>query len=649
MFNHLFAPLSLRNVSLSNRICFMAHRTNFGQRGRLTDRHITYYRRRARGGCGLIILGELSLHPHDRPWETLIQTYHPQALKDLRKITQSIHDFDTAIFAELSHHGFQSSGAITRREVWGPSAVSDIVFGETAKVMEPEDLLEITGAFSEAAVVAREARMDGLEIDLGPESLLRQFLSPLSNHRQDEYGGNLENRMRLPLEVISRVRQAVGGDFPLGVRLCLDERFWSGITPQESLEVAVRLEETGLVDFIQASWGTYYNLYLVPASMHTPLDFILEQSEQLKSRVRLPVFVGSPIEFPGQANRVLAEGKADGIGFVRALICDPDLAAKAKAGRLEDIRHCVKDNQGCIGRVNQSKRLGCILNPQVGYETPAGDGCPGTARKTKKVMVIGAGPAGMKAALTAWERGHTVTLYERAQAVGGQVNLARLGAGRSSLNGVTRYLKHQLEQNGILIRTGEEVTPELVREKSPDAVVVATGSRPDPQPFPGSYGPPSVLSVWEVLTETFPVGDRVLYIDETGGHRAAGTAERLADQGKKVDIITSELFVGIELASLGDLYLTRQRLLQKGVTFTTDAVIDEIQGTRVEAHDLYTDRPLIYQDYDTVILDVPQRAEVDLYRQLKGQVKELYRIGDCLAPRTIEMAIFEGAKIGENL
>ena len=333
----------------------------------------------------------------------------------------------------------------------------------------------------------------------------------------------------------------------------------------------------------------------------------------------------------------------------RALICDPDLAAKAKAGRLEDIRHCVKDNQGCIGRVNQSKRLGCILNPQVGYETPAGDGRPAPARKTKKVMVIGAGPAGMKAALTAWERGHTVTLYEKEQAVGGQVNLAYLGAGRSSLTGVTRHLKHQLEQNGILILTGVEVTPELVREKSPDAVVVATGSRPDTKPFPGTYGPPSVLGVWDVLSDKFPVGDRVLYIDETGGHRAVGTAERLADQGKKVDMVTSELFIGLELAPLGDLYLSRQRLLQKGVTFLTDVVVDAIQGTRVEAHDLYTDRPLIYQDYDTVILDVPQRAEVSLYRQLKGQVKELYRIGDCLAPRTIEMAVFEGWTIGENL
>ena len=174
--------------------------------------------------------------------------------------------------------------------------------------------------------------------------------------------------MRLPLEVIAGVRQAVGGDFPVGVRLCADERFWSGIAPPESLEVAARLEETGQVDYIQSSLGTYYNLHLVLASMHTPMGHTVELAGQLKSRVKLPVFVGYQIAFPAMAESVLAEGKADAVGFVRALICDPDLAAKGRAGRLEDIRRCVKDNQGCIGRVSQSKALGCILNPRVGFE-----------------------------------------------------------------------------------------------------------------------------------------------------------------------------------------------------------------------------------------------------------------------------------------
>jgi hypothetical protein len=433
------------------------------------------------------------------------------------------------------------------------------------------------------------------------------------------------------------------------VRLCVDERFWSGIAPPESLEMAFRLEETGQIDYIQASLGTYYNLHLVLASMHTPMGHTIEIAEQVKSRVTLPVFAGYQVAFPEMAETVLEVGKADAIGFVRDLICDPDLAVKAKTGRLEDIRHCVKDNQGCIGRISQSKALGCILNPRVGFEPLQEGDRPVPPPKLKRVMVIGAGPAGLMAGLTARERGHEVTIYEREKDTGGQVNLARLGAGRGKLGGVTWYLEQTLDKNGILIKTGIEVTPEVVKEQAPDVVIVAVGSRPDPKPFPGSYGPPSVLSVWDVLSKKYPVGDRVLYIDETGGHRAAGTAERLADLGKKVDIVTGELFIGIELASLGDLYLTRQRLLQKGVAFTTDVVIDEIQGTRVEAHDLYTDRPLIYRDYDTIVLDVPQIAEENLYRQLKGQVKELYRIGDCLAPRTIEMAVFEGWKIGENL
>ncbi|MCU0578820.1 MAG: NAD(P)/FAD-dependent oxidoreductase, partial [Desulfobacterota bacterium] len=550
MYDQLFASLQLRGLTLPNRICFLAHRTNFGRDGRLTDRHIAYYRRRARGGCGLIILGELSLHANDLPWETLIRTYQPEAVSDLQRLTRAVHEFETPVFAQLTHHGFQSSGALTRREVWGPSALADIVFGETAKAMEPEDLAETVEAFSQGALVAREAGFDGLEIDLGPESLLRQFLSPLSNHRLDDYGGSLENRLRLPLEVIAGVRRVVGEEFPIGVRLCADERFWSGIAPPESLEMAALLEETGQVDYLQSSLGTYYNLHLVLASMHTPMGHTIELAGQLKSRIQLPVFAGYQIAFPAMAETVLAEGKADAVGFVRALICDPDLARKAQDGRPEEIRHCVKDNQGCLGRINQSKVLGCILNPRVGFEALEDENSPVPAPPRKKVLVVGAGPAGLMAGLTAGERGHQVTIYEREKVGGGQINLACRGAGRGNLAGVSRYLLRQVKKKGIAFETGVEVTPELVREQSPDAVIVAAGSRPDPRPFPGSYGPPSVLSVWDVLAEKYPIGSRVLYIDETGGHRAAGTAERLADQGKKVDIVTSELFVGIELSSL---------------------------------------------------------------------------------------------------
>ena len=249
----LFEPLHLGNAKLPNRVCFLAHRTNFGRKGRINDKHIAYYRRRAMGGCGLIILGELSIHPADYPWEGMIETYHPHAGDDFKRLTDAVHAFDTPIFAQLNHHGFQSNGARTRRETWGPSAVADVVFGEVCKPMESEDITEVVAAFAEAARRAKAGGFDGIEIDMGPESLLRQFLSPMSNHRRDEFGGSLENRMRFAVEVIQAVRDAVGNGFALGIRLCIDERFWGGIEPEESLQVARAIETSGKVDFIQAA------------------------------------------------------------------------------------------------------------------------------------------------------------------------------------------------------------------------------------------------------------------------------------------------------------------------------------------------------------------------------------------------------------
>jgi mycofactocin system FadH/OYE family oxidoreductase 2 len=649
MFDHLFSKLQLGNVEIPNRICFLAHRTNFAAKGRLTERHIAYYARRARGGCGLIILGELSIHAGDYPHEHMIEAYNPDSVKDFRRLTTAVHAHGTPIFAQLNHHGFQSSGAITRKEIWGPSAESDIVFGETAKPMEPEDLETLVDAFSAGACTARDGGFDGVEIDMGPESLLRQFLSPLSNHRQDEYGGSLENRMRLPLEVIGGVRKAAGEDFTVGIQLCADERFWGAITPDESRRFAERFAAEGRADFIGVSVGTYYNLYLVLASMHTPLGSTVDVARQIKGAVSIPVMASYQIHSPDMAEGILEEGQADLIGFVRPLICDPDFPLKARQGRQGEIRYCARDNKGCVGRVHLSRTLGCIQNPEVGNEPmdEKPSGAPPFGKK--RIMVIGGGPAGLEAARTARERGHEVILYEREALIGGQINLIGKRPGRQAMEAVIRYLGHMLERLQIPIITGREVTADFVFEEHPDAVIVATGSRPKPRPVSGEYGPPCVLNVWEVLKEQFPVGQRVLFIDENGGHHASATAELLADQGKKIDMVTSDLFVGVELAPLGDLHLTRQRLLQKGVTFMPDVVIDRIEGNKAVGHDIYTNARLFLEGYDCIILDMGNVPEDALYFQLKGGVKELYRIGDCVAPRGIDMAVLEGRKAGEML
>ncbi|MFZ0451609.1 MAG: FAD-dependent oxidoreductase [Desulfatiglandaceae bacterium] len=662
MFDHLFNPMSFGKVSLPNRVCFLAHRTNFSQKGRFTDRHVAYYRRRAQGGCGLIILGELCIHQNDRPWATLIDAYRPDVVQDYRKLTTAVHEFGTRVFAQLCHYGFQSNGAITRQAVWGPSAISDIAFGETAKAMEVEDMAVLVEASSRAAVLARDGGFDGLEIDMGPESLLRQFLSPLSNFRQDDYGGTLENRMRLPLEVIDGVRKAVGDDFTVGIRLCADEKFWGAITLEESRQFVQQFETEGHVDFINVTVGTYYNLYLIFPSMHTAPGFTIETAEEMKKAVTIPVIASHQVDFPQMAEDILSEGHADAVGLVRSLICDPDAPKKAREGRVKDIRYCVRDNEGCIGRVTRFKTLSCIQNPDVGneeFESEKSEGKNGKAeeresrnRKSiiqKRVMVVGAGPAGLEAALVAREKGHKVTVYEKEDVIGGQVNLATKGAGRLGMGEIIRYLQHMLERLKVPIITGIEVTQQFVLREKPDAVIVATGSKPHPRPVAGEYGPPLVLNVHEVLADGMPIGARVLFIDENGGHHATATVELLADQGKRVDMITSDLFVGVELGPLGDLYLTRQRLLQKGVTFTTDVVLDEIDDKRAKAHYIYTNEPLVLDGYDTIVLDMGNEVVDRLYKQLKGQMKELYRIGDCVAPRGIDMAILEGKKVGEIL
>ena len=458
-----------------------------------------------------------------------------------------------------------------------------------------------------------------------------------------------ENRLRLPLAVLQAVRKAVGRDYPVGVRLCVDEKFWGGITPEESIPMAQELVETGNTDFLHATLGTYYNLYLNMASMHTPEGHTIELAQQLKENVPVPVIAADHIQFPHMAESVLSDGKADAIGCVRALICEPDLVVKMKAGDTDTIRPCLKDNQGCIGRINQGKALGCIFNPEVGYESSTADPTVRKSETRKKIMVVGAGPAGMEAALTAAQRGHDVSLFESAAVIGGQVVTAAKGAGRNQLGRLVDYYRKRLDETGTTIHTETLVTSEVVKNLDPDALIVATGARASEKPFPGEYGPPRVLNVPDILNESYTVGNKVLFIDENSGHHATATVEYLAEQGKMVDMVTAESFIGIELAPLGDLYLTRQRLLQKGVTFTMDVRVDQIQGTIVKAHNIHTHEPIVFDDYDTVILDAGNVVNDLLYRELKDPVKEIYRIGDCVAPRGIDMAILEGRRVGEKL
>jgi mycofactocin system FadH/OYE family oxidoreductase 2 len=652
MFPNLFSPLKIGTVEVKNRISFQPHLTNFAVDCLPSERHMYYWGERAKGGAGLIITEEMSVHPTDRAYEKLIDVYHPEVLPGFKKITDYVHQYDAKIFAQVNHNGQQCDGMISRLPVWAPSPVPDILFRETPKEMEHEDIEEVARFFYRSAIHVREGGFDGIEIQFGHSSLARQFLSPLTNHRSDEYGGSLENRMRAPLKFIAAVRKAVGNDFTLGIRMCADEMIPGGLDLGQVQEIGALFEASGLIDFMDLSIATFYNLYLVEGSMHTPLGYTIPLAAGMREKLKLPVFCTGRINDPVMAEKVLAAGQADMIGMCRGLICDPFLPKKAYEGHLDDIRYCVADNQGCIGRMGVNKSLGCIQNPAVGEEKQWGEGTLEKAAIKKKVFIVGGGPGGMWAAKMAGRRGHNVTLFDRNEALGGQLLTAMKGSGRDEIGVIIRNEKDQVSKSGAQVKLGVEVTAEQVMAEKPDVVIIATGSQPKEHPVGGADGP-SVFNVWQVLNGQAQVGQKVCLIDYDGHHRATSTAEFLADQGKTVHIITSSLFVGAELGPTQDLYLSRQRLLKKGVSFTPDIAVMEVGGETgakaIKGFNVYSNIWEEWGPFDSIVLAMGQKSDDSLYTSLKGKVPELYRIGDSVAPRKVDMAIWEGHKLGREI
>ncbi|HJV35236.1 mycofactocin system FadH/OYE family oxidoreductase 2 [Geomonas sp.] len=652
MFPNLFSPLKIGTTEVKNRISFQPHLTNLAIGNLPSERQMYYWGERAKGGAGLIITEELTVHPTDMAYEKLIDVYHSEVIPGFKKITDYVHQYDAKIFAQLNHNGQQGDGSLSRLPVWAPSPVPDVLFRETPKEMEPEDIEEVARYYALSAIHSREGGFDGLEMQFGHSSLARQFLSPLTNFRTDEYGGSLENRMRAPLKFISAVRKAVGNDFTLGIRMCADEMIPGGLDLAQVQEICALFEASGLIDFMDLSIATFYNLYLVEGSMHTPLGYTIPLAAGIREKIKLPVFCTGRINDPVMAEKVLASGQADMIGMCRGLICDPYLPKKAFEGRMDDIRYCIACNQGCIGRIGMNKTIGCVQNPAVGREKAWGEGTLEKAAVRKKVMVVGGGPAGMWASKMAGRRGHDVTLVDKNENLGGQVLIGMKGVGRDEFGVIARNEKSQVDKAGVKVKLGVEVTAEKVLAEKPDVVVIATGSQPKSHPVGGADGP-AIFNVWQVLNNEAELGDNVCLIDYDGHHRATATAELLANQGKKVHMITSSLFIGAELGPTQDLYLTRQRLLQKGVTFTPDIAVIEVAGEKgaktVKGFNVYSNIWDEWGPYDSLVLAMGQKADDALYLELKGKVPELYRIGDSVAPRKVDMAIWEGHRVGREI
>jgi 2,4-dienoyl-CoA reductase (NADPH2) len=651
-FRLLLSPARLGPVVVRNRIVFSAHLTNFAEDGRPSAQHAAYYEARAAGGAGLIVTEEHSTHPTDWPYEKLIHGFSPEVIPGYRRITEGVHRHDTPIFAQINHNGGQGSGLYSRLPVWAPSPIADPLFREVPKAVTTAEIAEIVAGYANVAEHCRRGGFDGVELQCSHSSIVRGFLSPATNVRTDAYGGSLEGRSRLLFEIVAAVREAIGPGLALGVRLCGDELIDRGTTIEDAVAVARRLEAGGLVDYLNTSIGVATaTLFMIEASMQVPPGYALWIASALRRAVDLPVIGVGRLKDPLQAERALAEGHADLIGVVRGQIADPDFAAKTRAGTSSTIRICLSCNQECVGRMGLNRWLGCIENPRTGREAQP---LLGPTRR-RRVLVVGAGAAGLQTAIAAARRGHQVEVVEAASVAGGQVREAASVPSRAELGDLVRNQLAELRALGVPIRYETTADRSFVVAAGADVVVVATGARPARPWWAGSS--PQVVDVRDVITGRVAPTGSVLVVDELGFHQATSVAELLADRGCRVEVVAPAMVVGQDLGITLDMETWWMKAVAKEIEQTTDTMVtavverDEGDGLEVELQQHTTGRTS-RRRVDWVVGAVPGAPEDALWRTLRqapGFGARLERVGDCVAPRRAQAAVIEGDRVGGSL
>ena len=643
MFNHLFTPLKIGNMELRNRIVMLPMTTGYCEADETVgDRFIDFFAERAKGGAGLIVI-PFSPIAAGSPVEPGM--FDDRFLPGVRRLTAAIraHGAKSACQLITSYHIIFRDNL---PEVVGPSAILNQILRVAPRAVTTDEIRFIVEEYGNAARRVREGGFDAVEILVGGGYLLNRFLSPVGNQRDDEYGGSLENRMRILLEIIASMKQAVGDDFPIGVRLNVDEQMPGGHTVEDSKIVAQALERAGVrLINCYTGWHESPNPTVAPS---LPKGAFAHLAAAIRSAVGIPVIAANRINDPFIAEEILAAGQADLVGMGRALLADPELPDKAKAGRVDEIVPCIACSR-CLGEIlSMYKTWGegagafCTVNPLAGREgvcrlTPAAT--------SKKVFIVGGGPAGLEAARAASARGHKVTLFEKEAETGGWLRVGCLPPHKGEIRTLAGSLAVRAQKAGAEIRLQCEADPQTIAAGKPDVLVLAAGASPIVPAIAGVEAP-HVVAAEDVLTGKKTVSGAVIVIG--GGLVGCETAEFLAEKGEGVATVTVVEMLGRMAANISMTYrpFFLARLKKMGIRMETHTIVEAItdKGVMVNRKGIPD-----FIEADFVVLAVGLKSDPALPEKFRSAAPEVFSIGDCVEPRMIKEAIEEGFAVGMKI
>lgn len=634
MFPKLFEPIEIGTMKLKNRIILSGINVNYAAAdGKVTRRLKDFYVERARGGAGMVQTGICYVDPLGRFFTNMMGIHDDSVVPGLRELATEVQSYGAAFVVQLCHVGRYSSSNIIGTQPVAPSAIASRVSHEMPRELTNQEIKEIIESFAQGARRAREAGADGVDLAGAVGYIIAQFLSPYSNTRTDEYGGDMEHRLQFVLEVIERIQQTVGKDYPIMIRISGDEFIKGGNSLDDMKLIAQALDRAGVASInVIPGW---HESPVPLVSWHVPPGHYVYLAEEVRKVVDVPVIASNRINTPQLAEQLIAGGRVDAVTMARALIADPELPNKAQAGRIDEIRPCVACNQGCYDRLFADKDIMCMTNPAAGREE---EFAIRPVDKPRKIMVVGGGPAGMEAARVAAARGHQVVLYEKNDSLGGQLTLAAAPPGKDEINGLVGYFATQMAKLGIRVNVGQEATLDTINSELPDAVVVAAGAAPIVPNIPGVQGG-NVVTAHDVLAGRATTGKQVVVVG--GGQVGIETADYLVEQGKQATIVEMLDKLGPDLG-VTVRWIVMKHINERAIRGITSARVTEITGSGLTYE---KDGILHTLDADTVVLAVGARAQKKLAEDLEQRI-EVYSVGDCVQARKALDAIYEGAKVG---